>query len=89
MNNFTFELLTKCLINDAMVRGVEADVRGAAPAAAAPVPLEVHRPSFCSSRSGWPRAGLPGEEGAASKSNRTGFGSICLRRFANTEDSVE
>ena len=39
MNNFTFELLTKCLINDAMVRGVEADVRGAAPAAAAPVPL--------------------------------------------------
>jgi hypothetical protein len=52
-----------------------------------PFPLaEVHRPSFCSS--GQAASGLPGEEGAATKSNRTGFGSICLRIFANTEDSV-
>jgi hypothetical protein len=79
MNNFTFELLTKCLINDAMVRGVEADVRGAAPAAAAPVIL------LTSAGLGAARRG-----GGCLKIKQNWIRLyICLRRFPNTEDSVE
>ena len=38
MNNFSFEIFTKCLINDAMRRAVETNVRGAC-SGSAPFPL--------------------------------------------------